>query len=96
MFFFSRFWSLWLLCVRYLKGALVPDSDTSDAPEAPTGRRREYVPSADPGSRLPHVNIRMLSKQLSKVTVLTISFQVNLDLCLSFGTLNYLIRKMKE
>lgn len=32
--------------VRYLEGALVPDSrDAVPAPEVPTGRRRDYVPS---------------------------------------------------
>lgn len=48
---------------RYLQGALLPDNDSElDAPEAPTGRRREYVPSANPGSRLPHINVKELSK----------------------------------
>lgn len=43
-----------------------------DAPEAPTGRRRDYVPSADPGSRLPHMNIRVLSKLSSEETFSTL------------------------
>lgn len=56
----------------------MPDSvNSSNAPEAPTGRRREYVPSADPGSRLPHMNLRLLSKQLSKVTILIIQQHSN-------------------
>lgn len=50
------------LCLRYHKGALVSDDDSfSSAQEKPTGRRRDYVPSSDPGSRLPHMNIRLLS-----------------------------------
>uniref|UniRef100_A0A5B7BW30 FAD-binding domain-containing protein n=1 Tax=Davidia involucrata TaxID=16924 RepID=A0A5B7BW30_DAVIN len=54
---------------RYLEGALVPDNDSvSDAPETPTGHRREYVPSADPGSRLPHMNVKVLSKLSSEDT----------------------------
>lgn len=47
---------------RYHKGALVSDGDSlSSAQEQPTGRRRDYVPSSDPGSRLPHMNIQLLS-----------------------------------
>ena len=58
------------LCVgvRYLEGALVPDSkDTVPSPQVPTGRRRDYVPCADPGSRLPHMNVRVLSNFPSEV-----------------------------
>ncbi|KZV39975.1 hypothetical protein F511_15637 [Dorcoceras hygrometricum] len=52
---------------RYTKGALVSDNDNlSSAPEPPSGRRRDYVPSSDPGSRLPHMKIKLLSKLLSK------------------------------
>ncbi|KAH6797782.1 oxidoreductase family protein [Perilla frutescens var. hirtella] len=47
---------------RYYKGALASDGDSlSNAQEKPTGRRRDYVPSSDPGSRLPHMNIQLLS-----------------------------------
>ncbi|XP_042063668.1 putative polyketide hydroxylase [Salvia splendens] len=47
---------------RYYKGALVSDGDSfSSTQEKPTGRRRDYVPSSDPGSRLPHMNIQLLS-----------------------------------
>lgn len=38
--------------------------------EAPTGRRRDFVPSADPGSRLPHINVRPFSNPPSKVLFL--------------------------
>ncbi|KAK4402675.1 putative polyketide hydroxylase [Sesamum angolense] len=53
---------------RYSKGALVSDGDSlSGAPqETPTGRRRDYIPSSDPGSRLPHMQIRPLSELLNK------------------------------
>uniref|UniRef100_A0A2N9FSR5 FAD-binding domain-containing protein n=1 Tax=Fagus sylvatica TaxID=28930 RepID=A0A2N9FSR5_FAGSY len=52
---------------RYLKGALLPDSETAPgAPELPNGRRRDFVPSADPGSRLPHMNVRVLSNLSSE------------------------------
>ncbi|XP_052111859.1 uncharacterized protein LOC107468906 [Arachis duranensis] len=45
---------------RYLQGALVPESNDIDIPaEVPTGRRRDYVPSASPGSRLPHMFVRL-------------------------------------
>ncbi|XWS34612.1 hypothetical protein CRYUN_Cryun21dG0052900 [Craigia yunnanensis] len=55
---------------RYLEGALVPDSkDTVPSPEVPTGRRRDYVPCADPGSRLPHMNVRVLSNFPSEETI---------------------------
>ncbi|KAJ8758885.1 hypothetical protein K2173_002664 [Erythroxylum novogranatense] len=56
---------------RYLKGALVPDnaSDVRDGQEPPTGRRREYVPSANPGSKLPHMEVRLLSNLPSEVTI---------------------------
>ncbi|KAI3467674.1 hypothetical protein Pfo_024337 [Paulownia fortunei] len=47
---------------RYFKGALVSDGDSSlSTQETPTGRRRDYVPSSDPGSRLPHMKIQLLS-----------------------------------
>ncbi|OVA15384.1 Monooxygenase [Macleaya cordata] len=55
---------------RYLKGALVPDGDT--VLEAPTGRRRDYVPCAEPGSRLPHMNVRDLRKEFSEETFSTL------------------------
>lgn len=52
---------------RYLKGALIPEHDTPlDPPEAPSGCRRDYVPSTDPGSRLPHMNVRLLSNFISE------------------------------
>nr|GME18966.1 putative polyketide hydroxylase isoform X1 [Ipomoea batatas] len=58
---------------RYLKGALVSDGDNLlHEPEAPTGRRRDFVPSADPGSRLPHINIRPFSNPPSKETFSTL------------------------
>ncbi|KAG2706732.1 hypothetical protein I3760_05G116200 [Carya illinoinensis] len=58
---------------RYLKGALVPDSNSSlGAPEPPTGRRRDYVPSADPGSRLPHMDVRVLSDLSSEEIISTL------------------------
>ncbi|XP_057949519.1 uncharacterized protein LOC131144708 [Malania oleifera] len=58
---------------RYLEGALVPDSDgVPNAPEVPTGRRRDYIPSAHPGSRLPHMNLRVLSKLPSEETFSTL------------------------
>ncbi|KAK9027800.1 hypothetical protein V6N11_067622 [Hibiscus sabdariffa] len=57
---------------RYLEGALVPDSkDVASALELPTGRRRDYVPCADPGSRLPHMNVRVLSDFPSEETIST-------------------------
>ncbi|XP_047972593.1 putative polyketide hydroxylase isoform X1 [Salvia hispanica] len=47
---------------RYYKGALLSDGESfSSTQEKPTGRRRDYVPSSDPGSRLPHTNIQLLS-----------------------------------
>ncbi|EYU25930.1 hypothetical protein ABFS82_11G068200 [Erythranthe guttata] len=52
---------------RYSKGALVSEGDSSWTPqETPTGRRRDYVPSSDPGSRLPHMNIQLLSPLFCK------------------------------
>ncbi|MED6133990.1 hypothetical protein PIB30_033295 [Stylosanthes scabra] len=45
---------------RYIQGALVPENNDVDIPaEVPTGRRRDYVPSASPGSRLPHMFVRL-------------------------------------
>ncbi|XP_031124538.1 uncharacterized protein LOC116027200 isoform X2 [Ipomoea triloba] len=58
---------------RYLKGALVSNGDNLlHEPEAPTGRRRDFVPSADPGSRLPHINVRPFSNPPSKETFSTL------------------------
>ncbi|XP_057766922.1 uncharacterized protein LOC130987413 [Salvia miltiorrhiza] len=53
---------------RYSTGALVSDGDSfSNAQEKPTGRRRDYVPSSDPGSRLPHMNIQLLSNSKERI-----------------------------
>ncbi|KDO81996.1 hypothetical protein CISIN_1g0050561mg, partial [Citrus sinensis] len=58
---------------RYLKGALVPDSNCEvGAPEAPTGHRRDFVPSANPGSRLPHMNVRVLSTVRNREIISTL------------------------
>ncbi|RXH72240.1 hypothetical protein DVH24_033778 [Malus domestica] len=59
--------------VRYLEGALIPDSNGGlGAPEGPTGRQRDYVPCVDPGARLPHMNVRILSDTSSEVTISTL------------------------
>ncbi|KAL0336004.1 UNVERIFIED_CONTAM: putative polyketide hydroxylase [Sesamum radiatum] len=65
---------------RYSEGALVSDGDSlSGAPqETPTGRRRDYIPSLDPGSRLPHMQIRPLSELLNKDAFSTLDL-VSLD-----------------
>ncbi|KAM6589571.1 hypothetical protein CsatA_012176 [Cannabis sativa] len=58
---------------RYVEGALVPDSDgLPGTPEAPTGRRRDYIPTADPGCKLPHMNVRVLSNSSSKEIISTL------------------------
>lgn len=57
---------------RYLEGALVPDEEAVPTSEAPTGRRRDYVPCVDPGSRLPHINVKLLSKLSSKGSISTL------------------------
>ncbi|GJW40257.1 hypothetical protein Tco_0066102 [Tanacetum coccineum] len=57
---------------RYHEGALVFEKDSEGAPinpEPPTCRRREYIPSTDPSSRFPHMNVRVFStSQESKKT----------------------------
>lgn len=56
---------------RYLKGALIPEiNDVESPPEVPTGRRRDYTPSAQPGSKLPHMFVRV--NPLSEETVSTL------------------------
>ncbi|CAK7327404.1 unnamed protein product [Dovyalis caffra] len=57
---------------RYLEGALIPDNDSVGAPEPPTGRRRDYIPSANPGSRLPHMNVHVLSNSSSEACISTL------------------------
>lgn len=58
---------------RYSKGALISEDDKSTcSPQTPSGRRRDYVPSSSPGSRLPHMNIRLFSDNQSKVTLSTL------------------------
>ncbi|AES72064.2 putative 2-hydroxybiphenyl 3-monooxygenase [Medicago truncatula] len=55
---------------RYLQGAIVPESsDVESPPQVPTGRRRDYIPSAQPGCRLPHMFVRI--NALSEETVST-------------------------
>ncbi|KAF6161362.1 hypothetical protein GIB67_009241 [Kingdonia uniflora] len=52
---------------RYLKGALAPDNILAhDSQEAPTGRRKDYDPSGETGSRLPHMNVRVLQTSQSE------------------------------
>ncbi|XP_024008245.1 uncharacterized protein LOC18992343 isoform X2 [Eutrema salsugineum] len=53
---------------RYLEGAIVSDneSEVGDS-EVPSGRRRDYVPCAEPGSRLPHMYVRILSDSTREV-----------------------------
>lgn len=48
---------------RYSEGAIIPDNTLLSGREETTGRRREYIPSADPGSRLPHMNVRVLASE---------------------------------
>lgn len=58
---------------RYLDGALVRDGDsTQNAPETPTGRRRDYIPLAEPGARLPHMYVRMLRKSTTEEKLSTL------------------------
>lgn len=46
--------------IRYLKGAIVPGNNNLESPpEVSTGRRRDYIPSAHLGSRLPHMYVRV-------------------------------------
>ncbi|KAM7269730.1 hypothetical protein ACFE04_025227 [Oxalis oulophora] len=48
---------------KYLEGALVNDSvNVEKAPMKPSRYRKDYVPCADPGSRLPHMNVKVLSE----------------------------------
>ncbi|CAI8598105.1 unnamed protein product [Vicia faba] len=55
---------------RYLHGAVMPESsDVESPPQVPTGRRRDYIPSAQPGCRLPHMFVRV--NPLSEETVST-------------------------
>lgn len=38
----------------------MPESNDVESPqEVPTGRRRDYIPSAQPGSRLPHMFVKV-------------------------------------
>ncbi|KAL2332682.1 hypothetical protein Fmac_013895 [Flemingia macrophylla] len=56
---------------RYLQGALIAESNGVESPpEVLTGRRRDYTPSARPGSRLPHMFVR--ANPLSEETVSTL------------------------
>ncbi|OIS96537.1 PREDICTED: uncharacterized protein LOC109234000 [Nicotiana attenuata] len=52
---------------RYRKGALVfEDFSGLNVHEAPSGRRRDYIPCSEPGSRLPHMNVKLLSNPSSE------------------------------
>ncbi|CAH2034018.1 unnamed protein product [Thlaspi arvense] len=58
---------------RYLEGAIVPDNESEAGdPEVPSGRRRDYVPCAEPGSRLPHMYVRKLSDPTREAVVSTL------------------------
>ncbi|KAG9144611.1 hypothetical protein Leryth_010822 [Lithospermum erythrorhizon] len=58
---------------RYVRGGLVSDGgDDNDALFQPSnGTRRKYIPSIEPGSKLPHIYIRLLSKASSKATIVS-------------------------
>lgn len=50
------------LYFRYLDGALIPVVDSTSVPlPVPIGHRRDYIPFADLGSRLPHMKVRVWS-----------------------------------
>lgn len=56
---------------RYLQGAIMPESgDVESPPQVPTGRRRDYIPSAQPGSRLPHMFVRVNPLSEEKISTL--------------------------
>ncbi|KAH0753984.1 hypothetical protein KY290_024254 [Solanum tuberosum] len=64
---------------RYRKGALVSEDDSVlNVHEAPTGRRRDYIPCSEPGSRLPHMNVKLLSNPSSKEILSTLDL-VSID-----------------
>ncbi|XP_004239375.1 uncharacterized protein [Solanum lycopersicum] len=64
---------------RYRKGVLVSEDDVVvDVHEAPTGRRRDYIPCSEPGSRLPHMNVELFSKPSSKEILSTLDL-VSID-----------------
>ncbi|KAH9315639.1 hypothetical protein KI387_024266 [Taxus chinensis] len=55
---------------RYEQGSVVPELNISNdiLEEKPIGRRRDYIPSSKPGSRLPHMQIRILSQHKCHLT----------------------------
>ncbi|XP_052205347.1 uncharacterized protein LOC127810117 isoform X2 [Diospyros lotus] len=58
---------------RYLQGALVPDEGyCSGRTESPRSHRQDYVPSADVGSRLPHMSIMALLNLATEETFSTL------------------------
>ncbi|XP_058093909.1 uncharacterized protein LOC131239959 isoform X2 [Magnolia sinica] len=59
---------------RYLEGAIVPDisAEARDTKKVPIGWRRDYIPSSEPGSRLPHMNMRALKAPSSEVMLSTL------------------------
>lgn len=62
---------------RYLQGALVADGDneTRETVETASNRRgsRDYVPCSKPGSRLPHMQLKMLNASSSEVLCLFVN-----------------------
>lgn len=69
---------------RYLDGALVADHDneTQETAETPSSSRRgsrEYIPSSKPGSRLPHMQLRMLNTSSSAKDVFSTLDLVPID-----------------
>lgn len=56
----------------------MPESNNVESPpEESTGRRRDYIPSAHPGSRLPHMYVRI--NKLSKVCININHFMIMLN-----------------
>ncbi|OIW14660.1 hypothetical protein TanjilG_33002 [Lupinus angustifolius] len=56
---------------RYLQGAIVPESYNAESPPGIlTGRRRDYIPSTHPGSRLPHMFVKVIQKNEETISTL--------------------------
>lgn len=76
--------------IRYLEGAFVTDANRSPEEQKVTfnGRRKEYIPTAEVGARLPHMNLHILESSpdvrkdiVSLEPLIFFSFYILLFLC---------------
>ena len=86
---------MFLTC-RYGEGALIPEVDQTSSERtflAPTGRRQEYLPSSQPGARLPHFPI-VIHRHSAPLSSLKVRILCSIMTFLNCSVMDFLYRAM--